>query len=200
MAVPVNVRVAASVRPEASNVPICQLLLMVMVAPRIRPKSSMTTVSCANGKLAAAATPPDVNAHALSDQFPPATWLQYLVTPAANVIPLLPPQSPSRVPDHGADAPVTAISLKSTSDSAATLATVNVRVTPGTDDRTRVLNTGFAEVPQVSVPVTTVFPVKIIKVSRTAAVLAKVRLLNVLDPLIVLLVAPVDVNDTLLNV
>ena len=160
----------------------------------------MTTVSCGNGKLAADGTPPDVSAHAVADQLPPAARLQYLVTPASNVIPLLPPQSPSRVPDHGADAPDTAMSLKSTSDSAATLATVNVRVVPGIDDLTTALIAGFAEVPKVSVPVTTVSPLNVTKVSRTAAELEKVRLLNVLDPLIALDTPAVDVNDTLLNV
>jgi hypothetical protein len=53
--------------------------------------------------------------------------------------------------------------------------------------------------PNVNVPFTVWLAPKNTKVSRVPAVLATVRLLNVLDPLIVLELAPVVVNETLWN-
>lgn len=139
-------------RVDASTAPIDQFELMVMVAPAFNPVSSMTTVSCASGKLATADAPPDVSAHAAADQKPPPTRFQYLLTPAANVMPLLPWQSPSRVPDQGADAPAAATSRKSTSDNAATAAAVSVLEAPNTTLRTSSLDVAVVVVPNVSVP------------------------------------------------
>ena len=151
---PVKLNVAASVRPEASIVPANHAVSSVIVLPATSPRLSITAVSCASGKLAAAATPPDVSAHAVADQLPLRAELQYFVVPAANVTLVLPPALPRRVPDHGAEAPAIVMSRKSTSDNVATAATVSVRGVPKTLLRSDMRDVGVAAGPRVSVPVT----------------------------------------------
>jgi len=109
----------------------------------------------------------------------------------------LPPQSPNRVPDHGADAPVTAMSLRSASDNAATAATVSVDAAAGTPDLTNILFTAVAGAPSVNVPDTVLLLLNIRVVSRVPVVLVMLRLLNVLAPDMVFVLAPTVVNDTL---
>ena len=77
--------------------------------------------------------PPDVSDQlaAPNDPVPPR---QYTVLAAGNVIPLLPLQSPKRVPLTGAAAPAIVMSRKSMSVSDATAAQVNVRVVPMVSD------------------------------------------------------------------
>jgi hypothetical protein len=139
---------------DALSVPICQLFWMVMVLPAVRPVFSITAVSCGKGKLLTLTAPPDVSAHAVSDQFPPAARFQNLLTPASKVMPLLPRQSPKRVPDQGADTPAAAISRKSRSASAATAAAVKVRETPTTSLLTRTRRIAVLAAPNVNVPLT----------------------------------------------
>ena len=154
LTLPLNCNVAASVRADASIVPANQAVSNDIVFPATSPRLSITAVSCANGKLAAAATPPDVSAHAVADQAPLRAELQYFVVPAAKVTLVLPPALPKRVPDHGAEAPAIVMSRKSTSDNVATAATVSVRGVPKTLLRRDMRDVGVAAGPSVSVPVT----------------------------------------------
>jgi hypothetical protein len=122
----------------------------------------MMQVSCANGKLLIAGTPPVDVAHEVPDQFAltPFTVLQYLVAPAPNVMLLLFLQLPKRVPDNVPAAPAATISRKSTSAKVATTATVKVRCVPTALLRSQSLRTAVFAVPTVNVPVTVWFPEK----------------------------------------
>lgn len=106
--------VIALVRADISNVPIFHQVLMVIV-PVTLPVLLNTAVSWGNGKLAAAGEPPLVVAQPVAPQLCAPAKFQYTVLAAGNVMLALPLQSPSRVPDQGADAPAAVISLKSTS-------------------------------------------------------------------------------------
>ena len=107
-----------------------------MVAPLFSPVASKKQVSCANGKSLMFGVPPlDVAQPIEPPQLPPAARFQYLFAAAVNVMPLLPLQSPMRVPVAGAATPAMVMSLKSTSVRL-TAAQVNVRVVPMMLERT----------------------------------------------------------------
>ena len=61
--------VIALVRNDASNVPMFQAALMVMVPVTLPAASSNTAVSCASGKLLMSGVPPEDGAQAVADQF-----------------------------------------------------------------------------------------------------------------------------------
>jgi len=120
------------------TVPILKALLTVIVAPLFSPVASKKQVSCARGKLLSAGVPPLLVAHPVAVQLPPAARFQYLFAAAVNVTPLLPLQSPRRVPVAGAAAPAMVMSLKSTSVRD-TAAQVSVRAVPMESLRTKCL-------------------------------------------------------------
>ena len=122
-------------RADISMVPMFQSLLIVIVAPLFSPVASKMQVSCASGKLLTAGDAPLLNAQPVAVQLPPAARFQYLFAAAVKVIPLLPLQSPSRVPDTGAAAPDIVMSRKSTSVPE-NAAAVIVRVVPRVFDWT----------------------------------------------------------------
>ena len=68
--------VIAFERVLADTLPTFHNASNVMVAEAFNPVFSRTTVSWANGKLAAAGVPPDEVAQAVSDQLPPPTRFQ----------------------------------------------------------------------------------------------------------------------------
>jgi len=109
---------------------------MLMKAPLFSPVASKIQVSCARGKLLMFGVPPLLVAQPVADQLPPPARFQYLFAAAVNVMPLLPLQSPMRVPVAGAAAPAMAMSLKSTSVRL-TAAQVSVRVVPMVLERTK---------------------------------------------------------------
>jgi len=86
-------------------------------------------------------------------QLPEVGRIQYTVFAASNVIPLFPLQSPKRVPLIGAAAPAMVMSRKSTSDVAAKVPTVRVRVVPSTSDCMNIRMVAFVPADTVSVPV-----------------------------------------------
>ena len=88
------------------NVPKVQLAFIVIVALVLSPVFSIIHVSCASGKLLISGVPPDVVAHAVAFQLPPATRFQYSVLAALKVIFVLFPKSPNLVPVKGIAAPV----------------------------------------------------------------------------------------------
>ena len=78
-----------------------------MLAEAFKPVFTKVIVSCGNGKFAADGVPPDDNAQPNPVLAPPVTRFQYFATPVVNVMPELPPASPSLVPTQlAAPAPV----------------------------------------------------------------------------------------------
>jgi hypothetical protein len=117
----------------------------------------------------------------------------YTVLGASNVIPLLPLQSPKRVPDTGAAAPAMVMSRKSMSVRDATAAQVSVRVVPRELDCTNVRTVASAPAESVKVPVIvwsapndTTLILEVVKAEND-------KLLNVLTPRI-------DIVDVVLAV
>ena len=123
----------------------------MIVLPLVKPVASKRQVSCASGKLLTAGDAPELAAQPIALQFPPAAKFQYRVTPAPNVMPLLPLQSPSRVPLTGAAAPAIVMSRKSASVPA-NAAQVSVRVVPRVSDRTKVRMVASVPADSVRVP------------------------------------------------
>ena len=100
--------VAAFVRVDISNVPIKgSVAFNVTVALVFNPVFSMTAVSCAKGKLSLLVPPPEVADQFVADQVPPAAEDQYTVLGVSNVIPRHPRRFPIRVPEIGAEVPMT---------------------------------------------------------------------------------------------
>lgn len=148
-----------------------------------------------------AGVPPLVVAHAIAPpQFPPAMRFQYFGTPAPNVIPVFPLQSPKRVPLMGAAAPAMVMSRKSKSaEPAANVPTVNVRGVPITEEATSVRMVASVPAESVSVPVIVWSAPNEITLMPAAVLPANVKLAKVFA------VASVGfpvmaVNVTLLNV
>jgi hypothetical protein len=88
------------------------------------------------------------------------------------------------------------MSLKSTSDTVAIAAHVNVRVTARADDRKKVRLVGSPLFPGVNVPLIVWLPPRNITVTPVEALEANVRFLNVFTPLMVKYVMLVFVNET----
>jgi len=113
----------------------------------------IVAVSWGSGKSLILGVPPDDVAHATAPpQFPADVLAQYLGTPAAKVIPELPLQLPSLVPDAGAAAPAIVMSLKSTSVKD-TAPQVRVRVEVSELDLIKVLQVASVPAETVKVPV-----------------------------------------------
>jgi hypothetical protein len=141
------------VRALALKVPIFQLPIVTVPAA---PALSNIAVSCARGKLLTSGLPPDVSAHPVADQFCVPARFQYTVLGAGKLMPLLPPQFPTRVGDDPAAAPAIVMSLKSQSliDRFATFSVlVNPIVADPPEDLKNILLTGVAP-DTVRVPVT----------------------------------------------
>ncbi len=151
--------IVLAVRADMSIVPMLKEPASETVAAELSPVASKMIVSCASGKLVMEGAPPLVVAHAADLQLPPAAKFQYLFTPAANVIPLLPLQSPKRGPLTGAAAPAIVMSRKSMSVGAATAAQVSVRAVPMVSDRTNVRIEASVPADSVSVPLMVWLPV-----------------------------------------
>ena len=134
-----------------------------------------TAVSWARGKLFAAGAPPAVAAQPVEDQLPPPTKFQYRVVAAVNVMPLLPLQSPMRVPEAGAAAPAMVMSRKSTSVML-TAAAVMVRVVPMVSLWTKCRMVALVPAEKVSVPVTVWSAVRAMFLKPAAARPVKDRL------------------------
>ena len=124
---------------------------MVVCVPVPGLVDSNTAVSCASGKLLTAGDAPELAAQPVADQLLLPARFQYTVLAASNVIPLLPLQSPKRVPDTGAAAPAIIMSRKSTSV-ADTAAQVSVRVVPMASDRTKCRVVALVPAESVRVP------------------------------------------------
>ncbi len=120
----------------------------------------------------------------------------YAVLAAGNVIPLLPLQSPKRVPLTGAAAPAMVMSRKSMSVSDATAAQVNVRVVPMVSDCTNVLIVALVPAESVKVPLMVWLAVRETTFKPAAVMPVKDRLLKVLVPLMVNVPAEVLVKAT----
>lgn len=96
------------VRADASTVPVLgSAASMVIVWPADGWTLLMTAVSCPKGKLFVAAVPPDVAAQLLLDQLAEDGPTQYTVFGVLKVMPRQPLRFPMRVPDIGAEVPVT---------------------------------------------------------------------------------------------
>ena len=168
----------------------------MIVAPLFNPVDWKTAVSCASGKLLAATAPPPVVAQPVSDQLPPAAKFQYLLTPAPNVIPLLPLQSPNRVPLTGAAAPAMVMSRKSASVPEKA-AQVSVRVVPSVSERTNVRIVASVPAESVSVPLMVWLSVTETTFKPAAVIPVTDKLLKVFAPLSVTVPADVLVKLTL---
>ena len=157
-----------------------------------------TAVSCAKGKLLIAGVPPFVKDHlAFPDpHVSPIDWPHHTVLAASNVIPLLPLQSPNRVPDAGAAAPAMVMSRKSTSVSD-TAAQVRVRVVPRVLDCTKCRIVALVPADSVSVPVTVWLADREITFRPAEVIPVNDRLLKLLAPLIVTVPDEVFVKSTL---
>lgn len=129
-----------------------------------------------------AGVPPPVVAQPVADQLPPAARFQYLLAPASNVIPLLPLQSPKRVPDTGAAAPAMVMSRKSMSVREATAAQVSVRVVPIVADRANVRMVALVPAESVKVPLMVWSAENVSNAAPAEVDPATVRLLNVFVP------------------
>ena len=169
---------------------------MVMVAPLFRPVASKMQVSWARGKKLGSGVAPDDTVHPLLDQFPPPAKFQYLFEAAVNVIPLLPLQSPTRVPDAGAAAPAMVMSRKSTS-AMDTAAAVMVRVAPMVSLRTKVRPLALTPAGNVNVPFTVWLALSASCRKLAEPTDPKDRLLKVLAPLMVAVPTLVAVKLTL---
>lgn len=143
-----------------------------------------------------AGVPPLLVAQLVADQFPPAARFQYLLAAAVNVMPLLPLQSPIRVPEAGAAAPAMVMSRKSTSVMD-TAAAVIVRVVPIVSDRQKCRIAALVPAEKVSVPVTVWLAVRLMFFNPAAVMPVKDRLLKLLAPLNVTVPALVLVKLTL---
>ena len=181
-----------------STVPMLIGCVIEMIAPLPRPVAWNTAVSCAKGRLLMAGVPPpDVAQPTAVAQLPPAARFQNFEVPAGNVIPLLPLQSPKRVPLTGAAAPAIVMSRKSISVSEATAAQVSVRVAPMVLARTNVRIVALAPAESVSVPLMTWLLTRETVLRPKPALAATVRLLNVLAPDMDTVVMAVLVKATL---
>jgi len=170
---------------------------MVTVAPLFNPVASKKQVSCANGKLLIAGVPPlDVAQLIAPPQLPPPARFQYLFAAAVNVTPLLPLQSPMRVPVAGAAAPAMVTSLKSTSV-IDTAAAVMVRVVPMVLLRQKCRMVASVPAEKVSVPVMVWLAVTLMTFKPAEVMPVKDRLLKLLAPLMVTVPAEVLVKVTL---
>lgn len=174
-----------AVLADMSMVPMLYAALTVTVAPLFSPVASKKQVSCAKGKLFTAGEPPLVVAQPTADQLPPAARFQYLFAAAVNVIPLLPLQSPMRVPEAGAAAPAMVTSRKSTSV-IDTAAAVMVRVVPMVLLWTKCRMVALVPAEKVSVPVTVWLAVREMFFRPAEVIPVKDRLLKLLVPLKVL--------------
>ena len=118
---------------------------------------------------------------------------------AAKEMLVLPNALPMRVPDQGDDAPDAVMSLKSMSVMAVKVATDNVWAEPTVTDRSHNLATPVVPDPSVNVPLTVVVPPASRATCPTpaAALAVKVRLLNVLLPVIETVPCAVLLNVTL---
>lgn len=172
---------------------------MVTVCPDEGTELWKITVSCANGKAFTLPVPPVDVSHGFNPefQFSPLPITQYLFTPAENVIPLLPLQSPKRVPLTGAAAPAMVMSRKSASVPEKA-AQVSVRVVPMVSDCKNVLIVALVPAESVSVPVMVWLAVMLTVFTPAEVWPAKVKLLYVFAPFKVTVPVPVTpVNDTL---
>ena len=170
--------------------------MIVVVVPVPGLVDSKTAVSWASGKLLTAGDPPELAAQPVADQLLLPARFQYRVTPAPKVIPLLPLQSPKRVPDAGAAAPAMVMSRKSTSVPEKA-AQVNVRVVPMVSERTKCRIVASVPADSVKVPVTVWLAVRETTFKPAAVMPVKDRLLKVLVPLMVNVPADVLVKETL---
>lgn len=114
--------------------------------------SSITAVSCANGKLSLLPASPEFNAQELDPTQVVFVPTRYTVLAAGKVIPELPPQSPALVGEVPAATPAIVMSLKSQS-LADNVAAVMVRVVPMVSERTKP-RACTEEPAQVNVPLT----------------------------------------------
>ena len=145
-----------------------------------------------------AGVPPLLVAQAMAPpQLPPAARFQYLLAAAVNVMPLLPLQSPMRVPEAGAAAPAMVMSRKSTSVML-TAAAVMVRVVPMVSLRTKCRMVALVPAEKVRVPVTVWLADKAITFTPELVTPEKDKLLKLFTPLITTLpVLTTDVKLTL---
>lgn len=158
----------------------------MLVKPDAPLLPSKITVSCANGKLASNPEPPELVAQGdavVTPQLPPEVPIQYLFVPAGNVIPLLPLQSPKRVPLTGAAAPAMVMSRKSASVPEKA-AQVSVRVVPMVSERTNVRIVALVPADSVRVPLMVWLAEKEIDPTPELVCPATVKLLNVFEPFI----------------
>lgn len=169
---------------------------MVVVVPDPGLVDSKMQVSCASGKLFASTLPPDDVAHPVADQLLLPARFQYLLAPAPKVMPELPLQSPSLVPDAGAAAPAMVMSRKSTSVPE-NAAAVMVLVVPMVSDRQKCLIVAFVPAEKVRVPLTVWLAASDISFRPADVKPVKDKLLNVFAPLSVTVPAPVLVKETL---
>ena len=169
---------------------------MVVVVPDPGLVDSKMQVSCASGKLFAATLPPDDVAHPVADQLLLPARFQYLLAPAPKVMPELPLQSPSLVPDAGAATPAMVMSRKSTSVRE-TAAQVRVRVVPMVFDCTNVRIVALVPAEQVKVPLMVWLAVTDTIFKPAAVIPVNDKLLNVFTPFSVTVPADVLVKETL---
>jgi len=195
---PVANVIVFDVLADISIEPIAYASFNVTVDPEFSPVASKIHVSCASGKLLTAGEPPLDVAQAVADQIPPEGRFQYLLTAAVNVIPLLPLQSPKRVPAAGAAAPAITTSLKSTSVKE-TDAHVNVRTVPITSERTNIRPVASVPAKQAKVPSMTWFDASTKFETPSPNLPVTVKLLNVFEPVIDGVDNPEEVNVTLLK-
>lgn len=191
---PNNANVIAVVRFDESISPTFILVVTALMPARLF--SSTTAMSWASGRLFAdnVVLPLDVAQLALINVCAVAEF-QYTVLGASNVMLVLFPQSPRRVPLTGDAAPEIVMSRKSQSDGA-NVATVSVLavlvVLLKNEIRCKAL------VPDVvNVPLIVWFADNVIGFTPGDAGAVIVQLLNVFSPVIELFDALVDVKDTL---
>jgi len=167
------------------------------VAPLFSPVASKKQVSCAKGKLLMAGVPPLPVAQPMAPpQSPPAARFQYLLAAAVNVMPLLPPQFPMRVPEAGAAAPAMVMSRKSTSV-IDTAAAVMVRVVPMVLLRQKCRMVALVPAEKVRVPVTVWLAARTMFFRPAEVMPVNDRLLKLFVPLNVTVPALVLVKLTL---
>ncbi len=141
--------------------------------------------------------PPLLVAQAMAPpQLPPAARFQYLLAAASKVMPLLPLQSPMRVPEAGAAPPAMVMSRKSTSV-IDTAAAVMVRVVPMVLLRQKCRMVALVPAEKVRVPVTVWSAVTEMTFRPAEVMPVKDRLLKLLAPLRVTVPALVLVKATL---
>lgn len=175
--------------------------LMVIVEPDGSVALSTTTLSWAKGKLLLLTAPPEDKAQLPEeDQRALELLARYTVLAASNVIPLLPLQSPKRVPDTGAAAPAMMMSRKSMSVGVATAAQVSVRVVPRVLDCTNVRIVALVPAESVRVPLIVWLADKTIAAIPAEVLPATVRLLKVFEPLMMGEIMPEFVKLTLYKV